>query len=174
MAIKIVKQEEPANDANRCQFYEDTVDGHPKVKNSSGIVVDLQAAAEGGIFGTRYSFVSDNTASSTGSNTYQTALTLTTPVLPEGNYNVTFFYNWGYNSTGRDFMGQLIVDDTTVIMEHRQEPKDPGTDQRHVASGNIPITLTAGVHTIKLQYKCQNSGDNARIRNKSIQIWRTS
>ena len=172
MAIKIKKQVEPATDGERCQFYEDVIDGHVKAKNSSGSVIDLQQNAEGSVFGTEYSEIRSTVDATTGSGSFQPVLTLNTEIVPTGKYLISFFYNWGYSTVQRDFVAQIMIDDKNVIMVHQQEPKDPGVDQRNITSGSIPVELTQGSHKIELQYRAQQNGDTARIYNMNLQIWR--
>lgn len=174
MAIKLIRQAEPATDPNRCQLYEDVADNKPKVKSSTGNVTDLEEKSSLPVFGSNYKSASNSTAVTTTATTYSTVLTLTTDDLPVGEYIVGFFYNWGYGNTSYNFMSRIEIDSSDVIMIHEQEPKDTGTDVRQIGSGSIPVSMTAGVHQIRLQFRSQRSGDEARMRNMSMYIWRTA
>ena len=66
-------------------------------------------------------------------------------------------------------------------MAHRQEPKDAagtfgstGTNQQHQISGFKHIVLTAGVHTIEIQWRSQDGVTTASIWNARIELWRVS
>ncbi len=102
------------------------------------------------VFGTEYDSAESLGTSSTTSTAWQTKLTLTTGTLPAGTYMVNWTYEWAGSSASADVDIQVEVDNTTVIMDQRQEPKDPGTDQSNPKGGQVPITLTNATHTIDI------------------------
>ena len=172
MALRFKKQSTPATDPDRGQIYEDIADGRVKIKNSSGLVIDLQQAVEASVFGNNYQSAEKLPAATTSSSSLIDHLIMNTPTIPAGTYLVSFYYNWGYSSTINDFRAEVLVDGN-IIMEHREEPKDTDTNQQHVASGTIPVTFSSSSnHEIKLMYG--GDGSTARIRNVRLIIWRAS
>ena len=125
------------------------------------------------VYGTEYKIAEEASQSSTTSTSYIRKLRLTTGVIPAGDYKLTWFYNWAGNSTSRDFRAQIELDDTTQLMYHSQEPKDAGTDQRHLSSGFTIVTLTNASHDIDLDYKVENSSV-AYISNTKLELFRIS
>jgi len=128
-----------------------------------------------GTFGSEFDEVSDNTESSTTSTSYQQKLRLSTASIPAGKYRIGWRYSWSGSSSSLDFRAQIELDDTTQLMYHSQEPKDPGTDQSHQTCGFVYVTFnSSGSHTIDLDYRAENSSGRAYIRDTWIEIWRVS
>lgn len=128
-----------------------------------------------GIFGSFFQDVESLGLSSTTSTTYQTKLTLTTPSLPIGRYRLGWTYSWSYSSTGDDFEARILLNTTTQIMAHAQEPKDSGTDQLHRHSGFEYIDVTSpGVQTIDLQWRTDDGSETAWIQRTRMEFWRVS
>ena len=115
---------------------------------------------------------SDATESTTTSTDWVQKLRLTTGTLSGGTYRIGWTYRWNYSNAGNDFRGQIEIDDTTQIMEHRQEAKDPGSDQAYWCSGFVYVDLTSGVKNIDLDYCSANASYTARIRDVHLEIWK--
>lgn len=115
--------------------------------------------------------------------------------IPEtGNYDIDWTYVWSYNDGANDFLAQILLDGSPIstYSEHRQEPKDSagaginlsnttggitntGTDQRHRIAGFEPErSLTAGAHTIIIQWASTTDNDEAAIYEGAIRIKRVS
>lgn len=122
-------------------------------------------------------------------NTLENFFQLSTTVPETGNYKISCSYSWSLNDGSADFIGELILDGSTQIYDHRQEPKDTGgtgitlpntgggntntgTDQRHPADFSDVINLTAGAHTIDLNFAGSAAGDAAAIYRAAIMIER--
>lgn len=114
-------------------------------------------------------------------------LTLTTPVIPAGDYLLEWYYVWAYNSQARDFVARINQDSAAALFGfHRQEPKDSagganpdaipgaGTDQRHPASGRQVVTLTNAVHTFELEFASGSAGVIAAIGNATMTFFRVA
>lgn len=121
-------------------------------------------------FGTYYQVAEAEAEATTNATTPQTRLTLSPTSLPSGTYRVGWFFNWSLSSSSYDFRAQVTVNGTQNAYMS-QEPKDPGTDQNHPASGFFPIALS-GSPTILLRFWCENSGTTAYIRNARLEFWR--
>lgn len=122
-------------------------------------------------FGSNYQTVGNSLTYTSTNPNYLTAISIITGVIPAGSYRISWFYNWGYSSTGNDFMGRVQLDGTTIF-EHIQEPKDSNTDQRHVVSGFYVANISNASHTITLQYRPQSGGQEARLYNPRLEIFR--
>lgn len=127
-------------------------------------------------FGTQYQFVEDASVSTTTSTTFQPKLNLTTPSVPAGDYRMSVYYNWGLTggNPSIDFRARVQLDTSTTIFSHQAEPKDTGADQLNVASGFDNFTLTAGVHTLDLEFATSSGTRTAVIQNTRLEIFRIS
>lgn len=83
---------------------------------------------------------------------------LTTASLPAGLYKIEWYYTWSYDDTTSDFLAEVELDSTDILVNHVQEPQDSGgagnggTNQRFPAAGHAYRNLAAGVHTIDINY----------------------
>jgi hypothetical protein len=127
----------------------------------------------GSVFGQGFQFATSDGASSTSSTTFQTKIDLTTTTLPAGNYRIGYSYSWRHNDINTDFRYRLLVDNSTTLVEHRVEPKDPFTDQLHPGSGFTYRNLSGSVN-IKLQWCSSAGADTATILGAKLEIWRVS
>lgn len=109
----------------------------------------------------------------TTNNAFDQKLKLTTSALSGGTYRIQWYYEWQYSSSNRNFKARVQVDDTTIISEQSQEPKDSGNDVYYIESGFKRIVLSAGVHTVDIDWCCENLGDTAIIRRARIELWKT-
>jgi hypothetical protein len=126
-----------------------------------------------GVFGTEYHYIEDEEISTTTSNIFVGKLRLTTRNIPEGEYRISWNYQWNLESTiSYDFKGRVQIDDSIIIMTHQEEPKDGGVNQLRQLSGFKTIDLTDGVHTIDIDFCRSDSQGTAIISNARIEIFR--
>lgn len=125
------------------------------------------------IFGTEFQWDESTGESSTNSLSYVRKLRLTTTSLPAGEYRIGWSYNWSHNSTISDFEARVFLNDSITIEDHRQEPKDSGTDQRY-QNGGFSIRTLSGINTIDIDWRTDNAGNTAFIRETRLEIWRIS
>ena len=120
-----------------------------------------------------------------------TWLSLTITVPTTGDYDLDWFYNWSHNDGAQDFIGNVRLDGN-IVAEHVQEPKDvagtgvtlsvvgggtqnSGTSQRYAYSGFLPNqNLTAGVHTLLIEWAGSQNNDRATIYRGSLRAKRIS
>lgn len=110
--------------------------------------------------------------SSTNSTTPQLKLRMTITDVPEGKYRIGWYYEYGGSNISSDFHGRVRIDDTTDIMEHRQEPKEAGDDQSSLACGFAYPDLTSGNHNIDIEYWSESASATVYIKNARLEIWR--
>lgn len=125
-------------------------------------------------------FIRSTTGLINQTTTFDDYLILTTTVPETGNYKISWSYTWSYNNGGDDFNARIQIDNSTTIMEHKQEPKDTagtgeslsttaggtvnsGTNQKHLASGFDIVNLTSGSHTIDLDFSSTTANAEATI-----------
>lgn len=115
--------------------------------------------------------IEDVTVTTHNNTSYVEKLTYTTPTLVAGDYILFWSYGWNADTTSRSFEARIQQDNTTDIMVHVQEPKDAsgnwantGSDQRHRASGQIPLTLGAVTAQFDLEFKAPAS-------NVEVSMW---
>jgi hypothetical protein len=126
------------------------------------------------VFGSEYNLAESLTQSSTNSTGFITKLTLNVASLPAGTYRLNWFYNWALNGTGDDFEGNIVQDGSILLYEHKQEPKDAGTDQRHPAGGFIPNLSLSGNHIFEIEYRTDDGNITAFISDARLELWRVS
>ena len=149
---------------NEVSIYVDT-NNEPKYINGSGQVRGFDS-----LFGQNFASqkkTADETTTSTSFVNYDSFITQN---LPEADYFVMVRYVWGYASGANDIRGQINLNGSPLIEEHRQEPKDGGVDQRFHFS-TFTIAKLAGVNTIDIDYATSN-GSQARMYESEIILWR--
>ena len=136
-------------------------------------LTDGKKYAVGGLIG--FEFAEDLGASDYNGPAFswQTKVSLITSTLLSGaKYRVGYSYGWRYSSTARDFLGRVRIAPSTVVMNHRQEPKDGAADQIARVSGWVYLDGADASETIELQWTSQNAGDIATISEARLEIWR--
>ena len=123
------------------------------------------------IYGSEFQKAENSAVQQTMSDTdtnYLTALSFNTTTLPAGLYRITWSYGWNHNHGSSDFEAQFRVDGSTVINNHRQEPKSSSgnfagtySDQQHYIFREAFLTLV-GSHTIDLRYRTTSPEDSYR------------
>jgi len=125
----------------------------------------------GSVYGSEFQRSENFTVQITGPNddtSFLTAHSFTTTVLPAGDYRITYSYGWNHNSISNDFEAEFRMDGSTILENHRQEPKDSagafgitGTDQKHYVFREAYETLV-GAHTFDLRYRTTSAADSDR------------
>jgi len=119
-------------------------------------------------------------STTTVANTFvqKVRLTLTVTASNTGTYRLDWSYFWNLDSQANDYRGRVQENDTTTLMEQRQEPKDSaggggigGTNQRFPAAGTVLRTLTPGTYNYDLDYTT-SSGDEASIFEARLIMYR--
>jgi len=136
------------------------------ITNSGGGEVEIYIEPN---FGAWYGWNSSEAESSTTSTTYVNKLTYTTPTIPAGYYRIGYQFEWRRNTASNDFRGRVQIDNTSTIMEFNEESKD-GTSW-HPAAGFDIVQLTAGTHTIDIDYAGETTGNTSYIRRARIEFW---
>lgn len=133
-----------------------------------------RAVATQTVFGSEYQTAESNGLSTTtvALPNYATKLSYTTTDVPAGTYRIGFTYVWGLDAANDDFVGRVTLDGTPIF-DHRQEPKDSSIEQEHCVTSWHHADLTAGTHTIAIQYAADDN-DTARIQRARIEFWRVS
>jgi len=127
--------------------------GNPFITGADPLLTD---------FGRYFTYASSEGQSSTTSASWQQKLRLTTPDVPAGTYIVKWSFEWRQSSTSRDFQARVQYDDTDDLMNMNEEPKD-GSNY-NPRSGFIVADLSAGVHTIDLDYSAESGSGTSYIR----------
>lgn len=120
-------------------------------------------------FGSNYEYAASEGESTTGSTIYINKLTLTTAVLPDGDYYVTFSAEVSQTNTTNATEVQFVVD-SVVINEPRIEPKD--SNNWYTIGGFAQVTLTGAI-VMDIDFKA-TSANTAQIRRARVTIWRVA
>lgn len=128
-----------------------------------------------GKFGPEFAHVQDDTPASTSSTLPINYITLTTDVVPAGVYRLGFSYTWRHSSGTNDFIGEIVLDSTTNIIDHQQEPKDAGGDQRYLASGFVYLTFSSSAsHTFDFNFYTSANLPTAFVFRAALEFWRVA
>lgn len=127
-----------------------------------------------GVFGSAFAQSYSATEVSTTSAAFTTALTYTTASLTAGTYRINWYYEFRGSSTTVSVGAQVQIDNTTTIHNLLTEPKATGGTQSLSQSGFYTGSLTAGTHTIDIDFRTANATATAYMKEMRIEIWRIS
>lgn len=131
-------------------------------------LLDLLNARSKKLF--EYNYVTELAEQTTTSSSYQNAATITTPSLIGGLYRVGFSYEWSTSTTNRQTGVRVQVDNSTTI--HEVELKPPSSNDYIGQAGFMPVGLSAGSHTIDLDFKRIGSNATAKVRYITLELYR--
>ena len=142
------------------------------VADAGGGTVDITAAGGSSVFGEDYQIATSLARSTTSSNSFQTKLTLTTPVLT-GTYRIEWMGVVDQSNTQDSVEARLInrITGSNVGVVQRIEPKD--TDNRMFVGGIHNEVFSAETKSFSIQWR-QQDGSTAAIANAVIELWRVS
>jgi len=121
-------------------------------------------------FGSQFQQETDDSETQTTSTSYVQRLRMTTPSLPSGTYRVGWYYEWQVTGL-TDYLARIQVNDTTNIVEVREEAVDAGSNQWFPRSGFGYFT-GFGVLNIDLDYAVPTN--SVKMRRARLEIWRVS
>lgn len=130
-----------------------------------------ESKPEPAIFGSEYQFVADESESTNSTSNYQTKLTLTTPILPAGNYRGEVTFEVTNDSGDKPVVTQVTLDGVP-FNESFETPKFEGEFILKTSFNNRD--LTNATHEIKVNFRATSEGGTAKIRNTRIEIFRVS
>jgi hypothetical protein len=130
------------------------------------------ASSGGGVFGQDAQVATSLVRSTTGSSTFQTKLTLTTPVLT-GTYRIGWMGVVDQSTTQDSVEARLLntITGSQVGVVQRHEPKD--TDDTYYVGGIHNEVFAAETKSFAIQWR-QQDGGTAAIANAVIELWRVS
>jgi hypothetical protein len=109
--------------------------------------------------------------STTSTTVWSTKLTLTTPSLPLGDYEVTFMYKWRNSSANRRQDTRIQVNSANKIA---WESFNSNTAEQSLQSGFFLLESVSGVQTITFQFKVVGSGTTTYTSEARMKIKRLS
>lgn len=123
------------------------------------------------IFGEAYTSQVSEAQSDTTSQVFQNKLTLTTGALNAGTYLIALYGEVRTSSANKVAQVRLQVD----AASHAVPDLHPGQANIWVPFGGfIPLPLTAGPHTLTLDWRTVANGYAASIRRARLALWRTT
>ncbi len=139
---------------------------------TSGLTADnvQDAIDEVAVFGMNYQYEADEAESTTTSTTFINKLTLTTPSIPAGDYRIEATLGITNDSADKPVEFQAVIDGTPPFDAGSYAPKF--ADEYFFTSGFGVSTLTAGIHTIDIEFSATSEGGTAKARNARIEIYR--
>ena len=147
----------------------------PRIKSfdQSGAVTDERWVFTGSIWEPRgyFHYVSAESEQSTTSTAYQTALTVTTDVIPAGDYVIMWQAATRNTSLGFATLARVQVDGSDVIDEHYYSMKDTSTNQRMPIAGTRRVNFaTDAAHTIDFDYHKESGSGTSYLYNTRLAI----
>ncbi len=113
----------------------------------------------------------------TTSGTYQQKLSLPVTVLTAGRYRIEWSYETRASTSGtadRRCQSRVHLDNTTVLAEpessKQQFKSNNSVSTQHTHGGFAYATLTAGAHTVDIDYRRSSSAGTAYIRNARLAV----
>jgi len=138
---------------------------------TSGISGSSGTSGTSSIVGSWWAWADDIIESSTSSIYLIQKLRLSIASIPEGYYRVGWYFEWGRSELKADFIGQVLIDDSSDIANMNMESKD--ISSRIPVSGSAIVLLSTGSHTIDIKYASETANSISYIRNARIEFWRT-
>jgi hypothetical protein len=124
------------------------------------------------VFGSNFSQAASDGESTTTLDTYQQKVRLTTPSLSAGVYRIGWHNETRCSSVSADIYYRVQLDDTTDLCEVNNEI---GDNTNYLSgAGFAHVTLTAGVHTIDMDYRNETATNTAYIRRARLELWKVS
>ncbi len=158
----------------KAKFSNALVPGDETILDALVAALPNAPAAKGALLMRFYKAKKYTALKTTTSGTWQDVLTvaLKTGWIEEGWYRLAVVYQWYYTNAQSDFEARVMLDGTSQLFLHKQEPKDPGTDQRHVIDYFRDYQITAdGEYEIMLQFRSGNGSAEAGIRNARVEFF---
>lgn len=121
------------------------------------------------VFGNEYQYAESEAEDNTGSATFQNKLTLTTPVIPAGDYHIQWYMEMKSSASNRDVEYQVDLDAGTIIGGAIVR-----LDDYMDFSGHKETTFTAGSHTVELDFRRITGGGTCYVQRARISMWRVS
>ena len=128
----------------------------------------------GSVFGENYIYSESLGLSTVASTTFTEKLTIDAIGVPAGTYRIAWNFTWYCTDANNDFRAQVQLNNSTTLWTMQQEPQDVGTDQRHPAAGFAKVVLTAGDHSLDLDYSRSAGTGTVGIANARMEFWRVS
>lgn len=105
--------------------------------------------------------------------TYDTMNFTVNELTGTNNYRVGLFIVWNHDSASNDFIARTLLDGVPGAEVFRQEPKDPGSDQRNWNYFSVDSPdLSNGAHTLEIQYTSGKVGVASTMHRSYMEIWR--
>ncbi len=124
------------------------------------------------IFGNEYQSVNSTGTSTTTSATYQNKLTLTSGVVPAGDYIITWYADVSNSDKSKQTEVRIFLDSTTAISEFITP--NLITDNNPIPyGGSIVTTLTNASHTYELDFRSIDA-TTASIEHSYLSFWRVN
>jgi len=146
----------------------------PPQYNTNFVLMDennniFQSNIPAHVNGTQFNYIVDTGLSTTTSTTYVTKLTLTVNNLPTGLYRIGVNYTWNGSSTTYSFYSRVLLNSVQLGDEHINRIAN---NTNYIPHQRTFYSVLGGNNTINLQYRTNNTGGTARIRETLIELWR--
>lgn len=123
------------------------------------------------IWGTYYQDAASGGDSTTTSSTYVNKLTMTTPVIPAGEYLILWYYENRNDTLFFSSHVRVRVDAVSTLAETADAPQILN-DFCNCCGGQSRQTLTNAAHTFTIDHRITNAAEGtSRIRRAAFKFW---
>lgn len=123
------------------------------------------------VFGQNYQNVDSITESTTTLAIFQDKINFITPSIPSGTYRFDYSYMW-QTPTNTTCEYQVVIDG--VVRSGVRAYRVTHTSVYGGDAGYFDLVLTAGTHTVSLQWRAQAAGNTAKIKEARISLFRVA
>ena len=122
------------------------------------------------VFGTRSVRAESDEQSTTTSNEFQNKLEKVTNPLPAGTYLILWYAEFTVSVANSGHKFRIRIDEDTLAGE--DAPVTVKFPCWYSRAGHDHVSLTAGVHTIRMDYASASPNKTAYIRRARVTLWR--
>lgn len=123
------------------------------------------------IFGAYYQDVESLVSQTNTTTTFNTLLTINTPIVTAGRYAIAYDALYSFSVTNRDALYRMQVDGVTVY-DSTERVVNSAADQKISAEGFKKINLTAATHTITLQFAVSGGTPTFNVKECRLEFFR--
>jgi hypothetical protein len=135
----------------------------------TSVALVMEQVLPAAVFGQYYTYAESLELASNSTATYTEKLKLTTPAVVGGTYRAGVSFEISGLSPNKAIAYRVQLDDTTDLLIDEDLVSENLTT---IAVGVGDLVLTAGVHTIDIDYRRVDVGGTAYIKNAQLEIWR--
>lgn len=104
------------------------------------------------------------------STNWTNVLTLITPYILAGDYEIQFYFNWQNAANASTIQAQGLIDGVTPFFNFAEKVAVLYNTRNAICSGFNVVTLTSGVHQLVIQFSSGTNGQLASVSNCRLRV----